>query len=87
MRKVEVLFLLIVFVFAGAFSVMSLSEAIALYPGGSASDSTAVGGVAGKARDVDMERLLHKLRQRDLSDREAEFYKEFPALPEFKENE
>jgi hypothetical protein len=87
MRKVEILFLLIVFGFAGTFSAMSFSKAIALYPGRSASDSAVMGGAAGKSRDVDVEELLRMLQRQDLSDREAEFYKEFPAVPRSNENE
>ena len=86
MRKVEILFLLIVFGFAGTFSVMSFSKAAALLPGRSTADSAVMGGVAGKSRDVDVEQLLRMLQRQDISDREAEFYKEFPALPEPKED-
>ena len=47
----------------------------------------AVIGAAGKSRDVDVEELLRMLQRQDLSDREAEFYKEFPAAPQSSENE
>jgi hypothetical protein len=74
MNRTEIVFLLCVFGFAGTISWQSLSQTMRLLPGRSDATSAVV-GAAGKARDVDMDRLLPLLRQRSLSEHEAEFYK------------
>jgi hypothetical protein len=80
MRRIEVVFLAAVLGFASVFVGRSLSQAVALLP--TASDEAAFLGTAGKPRDVDMGRLRLLLRQRALSDHEAEFYKPAKETPE-----
>ena len=78
MRRIDALFLASVFVVASAFSWMSLSNAVRSRPTAAPSHSASI-KAAGEARDVDMDRLQQMLRQGDLSEREAEFYKPLPA--------
>ena len=81
MRKVEIAFIFAVLGFAVAFSVMS-----SLHTGkarAAAADVRPVSfGAAGKARDVDIEKVRRLIRQGYLSDHEAMFYGESPVLPE-----
>jgi len=83
MKKSDVVFLTAVLGVAGAFSLVSLSHAVRILPRASMS-AAPVRGVAGEARDVDMERLQELLRRNYLSDREAEFYKVVPEGEEEK---
>ncbi len=78
MKKIDVVFLVSVLGFASFLSVKSVTQAVSLLPTRSASESEAF-GAAGKARDVDVERLLQLLREQRLSHREAEFYKPSPS--------
>ena len=80
MKQAEIFFLLSVFGFAAVFSFMSVSQAVRLASTRSEAD-VAAHGAAGQARDVNMEKLQRLLRQGRLSEREAEFYKEFTDSP------
>ena len=83
MRRIEILYLAAVLVFAAWFVGLTLAGAreawIRTTPGGFAG-----AGAAGQPRDVDLERIREMIRQKRLSDHEAEFYKpaaESPAPP------
>ena len=78
MRRTDALFLACVFAVASAFSWMSLSHAVRTRPSVGPTHSASL-NTAGEARDVDMGRLRPMLRQRELSEREAEFYKRLPS--------
>lgn len=73
MRKIEITFLLCVLGFAGLFAARSVTQSVLLLSGGTQSGS-AILGVAGQSRNVDIMKLKRLLDQRALSDREAEFY-------------
>jgi hypothetical protein len=79
-KKAEAAFLLSVLGIAGAFSLMSISQAVSLQPSRGRT-AAAAAGAAGQARDVDVETLRRLLRQGYLSEHEAEFYKQLPASP------
>lgn len=81
MKKAEIGFLCAVVLFAVIFSALSLSEAGEVIAGILRADY-ALAGVAGEARDIDVEKVKDLIRQRHLSDHEAEFYKKVPSLPE-----
>ncbi len=80
MRKVEIAFVLAVLSFAVAFSVMSL-----LHTGKARAASADIRpvsfGAAGRARDVDIEKVKRLIHQGYLSDREAKFFREHPGSP------
>ena len=73
MRKSEILFLFCVLGCAGLFAARSITQSVPLLWGGTPSGS-AVLGVAGQLRDVDMTKLKRLLDRGTLSDHEAEFY-------------
>lgn len=80
MRKVEIAFVLAVLGFAVVFSAMSLSYA-ARARAAATDAAPAPLGAAGRARDVDIEKVKRLIRQGYLSDREAKFYRKLPGLP------
>ena len=73
MRKTEILFLFCVLGCAGLFAARSITQSAPLL-WGSAPSGSAVLGVAGQSRNVDMTKLKRLIQRRALSDREAEFY-------------
>lgn len=73
MRRTDIIFLVCAFGFALLITVRSITLAIPLLPGRTFPDQPTM-GAAGQARDVDMQRLRALLKQRALSDHEAEFY-------------
>ena len=73
MRKTEIIFLFCVLGCAGLFAARSITQSVPLLWGYAPSGS-AVLGVAGQSRNVDMTKLKRLLERRALSDREAEFY-------------
>lgn len=75
LRRTDAIYLLAVGVLALVFALDVVSRAV----GPDTSGATATGG-AGRARDVDMERLRRLLRQGYLSDHEALYYR--PCDPE-----
>jgi hypothetical protein len=77
MKRSEAVYLWCALGVAAVFCAMTLSQAARLLPGRSVEH--VVHGAAGQSRDVDMDRLLPQLRRRELSDREAEFYKKLPV--------
>ncbi len=80
MRKTEIIFLACVLVCGGLFAARSLSLSGALLWGSSPTGS-AVAGVAGQSRQVDMTKLQRLLDRGDLSDHEAECYGPFGTPP------
>jgi hypothetical protein len=83
MRRIEVLYLAAVLLFAALFVGLTLAGAReALIPAGPGEFVGA--GAAGQPRDVDLEHIRELIRRQRLSDHEAEFYKpatESPAPP------
>lgn len=81
MKRVEILFVVSVVVFAVFFSAVSLSSAGKVIGRRMAAD-IGLGGAAGKPRDIDIGAMQRLIRQEYLSDHEAEFYKQVPAFQE-----
>ncbi len=86
MRKTEIIFLACVLGCGGLFAARSIALSRPLL-WGSAPSGSAVVGVAGESRQVDMTKLKRLLDRGDLSDREAEFYTPVGTPPPADDNE
>ena len=60
-------------------STVSVGRFLQVVPAGSDTEAASVTG--GQARDVDVERVREMIRQKKLSDKEAEFYKRLEEIP------
>ena len=78
MRKIEVVYLAAVMAVALLFAGLTLRQGVLAISRGLASESPAA-GTAGKPRDVDLNRIRKLIREKHLSDHEAEFYREVPG--------
>ena len=81
MKRTDATFIIAVVAFAIVFSAISLSHTPSPFAALDGS-ATSMGGSAGKSRDVDVGRIQRLIRQRHLSDHEAEYYTEYSTLPE-----
>ena len=81
MRKSDAALLVSVSGVAALFAAMSLSEAARVLPA-RPRGAAAAPGSAGMAREVDAELLLERLRRRELSEHEADFYTRLPRTAE-----
>ncbi|HOF38941.1 MAG TPA: hypothetical protein PLD73_02635 [Candidatus Hydrogenedentes bacterium] len=78
MKATDALFLICVAVAAALFVVASLAHTGTAVP----SALPAVSDGAGRPRDLDINRVRKMIERGDLSDREAEFYREAPDAPQ-----
>jgi len=78
MKRTDVYFVVAVFAFAALFAALSLSYTEQVLSAGTAGPGPAL-GAAGTPRDVDVRRIEKLIRRGDLSDREADFYREAGA--------
>jgi len=81
MKRIEIVFLVVVLGLGVAFSALSLSYAVKAISWASR-EAAPRPGAAGLPRDVDMARLRRLMRQGFLSDHEALFYRQKPDLTE-----
>jgi spermidine synthase len=78
----EKTFLIAVMIVAGVFLEHTASEARVFFRSWAASvTGTGITGAAGKPRDLDVQRVQQLIRQRRLSDYEAQFYGPVPEQP------
>ncbi|HIJ65607.1 MAG TPA: hypothetical protein HPP77_06595 [Candidatus Hydrogenedentes bacterium] len=80
MKRTDIAYLAAVALFALVFGLTSLSRAGRALTAIEMADVPRA-GVAGQARDLDEGQIRRLIRQRRLSDHEAEFYKPVPAGP------
>lgn len=81
MKKSDGIFIVAVAAYAAVFSAASLSH-FGKVIADRAADARATVGVAGEARDLDLEKLKRLIREKYLSGHEALFYKKAGEVPE-----